>query len=108
MGKDYAGVCGITAREMQAYFQPELKALAAEFQMSNEEVWVKMEREYDGYHFREGSEGVFNLFSVLNTFAELKFTHEWFRTGPQRSSTPFFRTANWKREKASRSIVLCK
>jgi hypothetical protein len=48
MEKVYAGSCGITANEMQAYFQPELKALAAEFQMSDEEVWAKMEREYDG------------------------------------------------------------
>jgi hypothetical protein len=49
--------------------------------MSDEEVWAEMKRQYDGYHFCEGSEGVFNPYSVLTTFAELKFTHEWFRTG---------------------------
>jgi hypothetical protein len=49
--------------------------------MSDEAVWAEMEREYDGYHFCEETEGVFNPFSVLNTFAKRKFTHEWFRTG---------------------------
>jgi hypothetical protein len=49
--------------------------------MSDEEVWAKMKQEYDGYHFCDGSEGVFNPYSVLNTFAKRRFTHEWFRTG---------------------------
>jgi hypothetical protein len=81
MEEDYAGICGMTANELQAYFQPELKALAARFLMSDEEVWAKMKQEYDGYHFCEGSEGVFNPYSVLNAFAKRKFVHEWFRTG---------------------------
>jgi hypothetical protein len=49
--------------------------------MSDEEVWAKMKQEYDGYHFCEESEGVFNPYSVLNAFAKRKFVHEWFRTG---------------------------
>jgi hypothetical protein len=81
MEEDYAGICGITTNEMQAYFQPELKALAAKCKMSDEAVWAEMERQYDGYHFCNESEGVFNPYSVLNTFAKRIFTHEWFRTG---------------------------
>jgi hypothetical protein len=81
MEEDYAGICGMTASELQEQFQPELKALGARRRMSDEEVWAKMECEYDGYHFCDGGEGVFNPFSVLNTFAKRRFTHEWFRTG---------------------------
>jgi hypothetical protein len=93
-GKDFAGICGMTANELQVYFQPELKALAAEFQMSDEEVWARMKQEYDGYHFCGGSEGVFNPYSVLTTFDERIFTHEWSRTG----SPTFFFTIFQNRE----------
>jgi hypothetical protein len=81
MGEDYAGICGITATELQERFQPELRALGARLKMSDEEVWAEMERRYDGYHFCDESEGVFNPYSVLNTFAKRRFTYEWFRTG---------------------------
>jgi hypothetical protein len=76
MAKDYTGICGLTARELQACFQPELKALAAELKMSDEAVWAEMKRQYDGYHFCNGSEGVFNPYSVLTSFVERRFTHE--------------------------------
>jgi hypothetical protein len=36
---------------------------------------------YDGYHFCEDSEGMYNPFSVLNTFDSLKFKEYWFETG---------------------------
>jgi hypothetical protein len=97
MGKDYAGICGMTANELQAYFQPELKALAARCRMSDEEVWARMKQEYDGYHFCKGSEGVFNPYCVLNTFADQRFTHEWSRTG-----SPKLRGKQFANKKPSR------
>ena len=36
---------------------------------------------YDGYHFCEFMEGVFNPFSVLNVFDGFKFSNYWFQTG---------------------------
>lgn len=36
---------------------------------------------YDGYHFCEFAEGVFNPFSVLNSFDGCKFDSYWFQTG---------------------------
>ena len=36
---------------------------------------------YDGYHFCEFTEGVFNPFSVLNVFDGYKFSNYWFQTG---------------------------
>ena len=36
---------------------------------------------YDGYHFCEFAEGVFNPFSVLNVFDGYKFSNYWFQTG---------------------------
>ena len=36
---------------------------------------------YDGYHFVEDSIGIYNPFSLLNTFYKMKFGSYWFETG---------------------------
>ena len=36
---------------------------------------------YDGYHFCENTEGIYNPFSILNTFDSLRFKEYWFETG---------------------------
>jgi Holliday junction resolvase-like predicted endonuclease len=36
---------------------------------------------YDGYHFSEDSVGMYNPFSLLNTFSSNKFKDYWFETG---------------------------
>ena len=46
-----------------------------------EETLNKMTALYDGYHFCEFAEGVFNPFSVLNVFDGYKFSNYWFQTG---------------------------
>jgi hypothetical protein len=106
MSKDYAGICGLTANELQACFQPELKALAAESLMSDEAVWAEMKRQYDGYHFCGGSEGVFNPYSVLTTFAERIFTHEWFRTGTPNFLFTIFQNRELEMPDFSKDIIL--
>jgi hypothetical protein len=36
---------------------------------------------YDGYHFTEESPGVYNPYSLLNTFYKMRFGSYWFETG---------------------------
>jgi hypothetical protein len=36
---------------------------------------------YDGYHFCENSAGIYNPFSLVNTFESNKFKNYWFETG---------------------------
>ena len=81
MNARYAGVCGISARELEENFGPELEALAAAGGISHGEALAEMKKLYDGYHFCEDSEGVFNPFSVINTLADGKFSYYWFKTG---------------------------
>lgn len=77
----YATVCGITRQELIDTFTPELQFLAKANRLTWEETLAKMESTYDGYHFCEFAEGVFNPFSVLNAFDGLKFDSYWFQTG---------------------------
>ena len=81
MKPQYATVCGITRQELIDTFTPELQQLAEANQLTWEETLTKMEATYDGYHFCEFMEGVFNPFSVLNVFDGFKFSNYWFQTG---------------------------
>ncbi len=81
MKPQYATVCGITMQELTYTFAPEIQQLAERNGFTQEEVLQKMKVLYDGYHFCEFAEGVFNPFSVLNLFDGYKFSNYWFQTG---------------------------
>jgi hypothetical protein len=81
LNKDYAGICGISEKELLANFQPEINVLAKEINKTYGETLAKLKQMYDGYHFVENTEGIYNPFSLLNTFFSNKFSKYWFQTG---------------------------
>jgi hypothetical protein len=81
MEKEYAGICGISERELAENFEPELRTLAEENGMSYEDALEEMRKRYNGYHFSGGAEGIYNPFSVLNTLVKRNFAYYWFQTG---------------------------
>ena len=81
MKPQYATICGITMQELTHTFAPEIQQLAEHNGLTQEEALQKMKISYDGYHFCEFAEGVFNPFSGLNLFDGYKFSNYWFQTG---------------------------
>lgn len=81
MDDRYIEICGITEQEIHAYFEEELHQLAKNQNMTYEEVSQELKLRYDGYHFSENTIGIYNPFSLLNTFAKMKFGSYWFETG---------------------------
>ena len=81
MSMDYAEICGITEQEMTDTFMPEIDALAEEQDMSRSECLIKLKKEYDGYHFHQKGEGLYNPFSLLCAYADREFGAYWFETG---------------------------
>ena len=79
--KRYAELCGITENEIHAWLEEDLHELSANTNMSYEQVCKSLKERYDGYHFTEDSNGLYNPFSLLNTFARMKFGNYWFETG---------------------------
>ena len=77
----YATVCGITEKEMLSNLEEEVDAFAAQNKLSKEDCINQLERMYDGYHFYENSEGVYNPFSLLNALKKQDFSLYWFSTG---------------------------
>ncbi|GHT49534.1 ATPase AAA [Bacteroidia bacterium] len=81
MDERYAGVCGISETELLANFEPEIRTLAEKQKMGYDEMLAELKKLYDGYHFCENTEGIYNPFSLLNTFASGALRYYWFSTG---------------------------
>jgi hypothetical protein len=94
MDARYQAICGITEKEMHDYFENGIRYVAEINGLTIEETLAKMKRRYDGYHFHQKSDGVYNPFSLLNTFAKGEFGSYWFETG-----TPTFLVQLLQRDK---------
>ncbi|MDR1140324.1 MAG: ATP-binding protein [Planctomycetaceae bacterium] len=81
LDKKYAGICGISETELTQYFAPEIQKLSKEVALSYDETFAKLKKHYNGYHFCENTEGMYNPFSLLNTFSAGNFRNYWYATG---------------------------
>jgi len=81
LNENYAGICGISASELIQNFEPEIAALALKLGKTFDETLGELEKHYNGYHFAENAEGMFNPYSLLQTFAAGKLGDYWFETG---------------------------
>jgi hypothetical protein len=81
LDKGFSGICGISETELVQYFQPEIKKLSQEVELSYEATLSELKKHYNGYHFCENTEGMYNPFSLLNTFRAGKFRNYWYSTG---------------------------
>lgn len=81
MSPRYDTICGITEEEMTEYFQEPIAEMAAIYRCTPQEMTARLKKQYDGYHFSDRLHGVFNPFSLLNAFENLRMQDYWFRTG---------------------------
>ena len=81
LDKRFSSICGITETELEDVFQPEIKEMAEEQNLSYEECLSQLKKMYDGYHFYQNTEGVYNPFSLINALAAKDFKSYWFETG---------------------------
>ena len=81
----YSAICGISKKELTTQMKPDVAALGEALGMRYEECLAELTRFYDGYHFSEKSEDVFNPFSLLKALNARKIAPYWFG-----SSTPTY------------------
>ena len=79
--KHYASICGMSQKELEANFQPEIQVLADSQDLTYQETLTALQQWYDGYCFAPAGEGMYNPFSLLNAFAKERFGSYWFETG---------------------------
>lgn len=78
---EYSSICGISESELHDYFDGSVSELADNTGETKEDCYFHLKEMYDGYHFCEYGEGMYNPFSLLNTFAGRKYGEYWFETG---------------------------
>jgi hypothetical protein len=106
LNREFAGICGISETELTQYFQPEIKALAEENELSYEETLAKLKKYYDGYHFTKKSEDMYNPFSVLNTFFNKDINNYWFETGTPTFLIQILKNINYNIPNLENGVVI--
>ena len=86
MDRRYIDICGITEKEIHTYFENSLHELTDATGSDYDTVCDKLRQLYDGYHFTSNSIGIYNPFSLLNTFNKSEFGDYWLRRARRRFS----------------------
>ena len=77
----YADICGISEKDLHAYFDESVREMAEANGINQEECYAKLKDYYDGYHFCRNSPDVYNPFSLLNALNQQEFNDYWYETG---------------------------
>ena len=77
----YSAICGISLTELTTTMHPDVEHLGKALGMTYEECLAELRNYYDGYHFSERSEDVFNPFSLIKAMNGQKIDSFWFGSG---------------------------
>ena len=77
----YTDICGISEEELLRDFSDDIQELASANGQTFEQACEQLKEDYDGYHFCPDSPGMYNPFSILNTFKSRRYGSYWFETG---------------------------
>ena len=95
LNETYAGICGITQKELESNFQPEIQALAQKQGFDYQQALAALKQWYDGYLFHPAGEGMYNPYSVLNAFDDKEIKSYWFGTGTPTFLVNYLKEANY-------------
>ena len=80
MDDDYSGICGITQEELDTTLRPCVEEYAEQLEISTEEAYALLKKNYDGYHFSRKSKDVYAPFSLLRALEKGTTDHFWFES----------------------------
>ena len=81
MDEEYDTLCGITDEEINRYFPESVSAMAEKKKITIEMVRKLLKKTFNGYHFSPRLKGVYNPFSLLNSFSKKTISDYWFASG---------------------------
>ena len=81
MYDQYSAICGISSDELHTQMLPDVEMLAERLHLSVDDTFALLKKKYDGYHFSENSEDVYNPFSLIKALASQKIGDYWFDSG---------------------------
>ena len=77
----FSAICGITERELVTVLADGITTLSAKYGCGADEMFERLKERYDGYHFSEESEDIYNPYSLLNAFTDNRLANYWFESG---------------------------
>ena len=105
MDSRYTEICGITELELHTCFKEDMEELALRQQTTAADIAEKLRLRYDGYHFSPDAGGMYNPFSVLNTFARMEFGSYWFETGTPTYLVELLKNNDYQLESVNNTVV---
>ena len=81
MFDQYSAICGISMTELTTVMRPDVEGLGRALGLGYGECLDQLRQYYDGYHFSEHSEDVFNPFSLIKALNAQKVGSYWFGSG---------------------------
>ena len=81
MFDQYSAICGISKTELLNDMKPDVELLAKHLGRTFEETIGELTSYYDGYHFSDHSEDIFNPFSLVKALKNKKVSAYWFSSG---------------------------
>ena len=97
----YTDICGISEKELLDNFSEDIRDLALANGQTFEQACAQLKEDYDGYHFCPDSIGIYNPFSLLNTFAKMRYGSYWFETGTPTYLVELLKKSNYDLEEMS-------
>ena len=82
---EYSGLCGITQEELDTVLRPCVEEYASNLEITTDEAYAMLKKNYDGYHFSENSQDVYAPYSLLNALNDRATRHYWFESGTSAS-----------------------
>ena len=95
MEPSFAGICGITAEELERDLAPDVALLAERMGMSEPECRAALKAKYDGYRFCEGSPDIYNPYSLVNALQYGRIGSYWFESGTPSSLVRMLKTSGF-------------
>ena len=92
----FSAICGITEHELCTTLRPDISLLAEHYGYTTEAMQATLKTRYDGYHFSEMSEDIYNPYSLLSAFLNQKISNYWFETGTPTFLIKMMRLFNFK------------
>lgn len=95
---DYEGICGITEQELLTDLKPDLQWLTESMNQRRHMGWTyddcirEVKRMYDGYHFTDRMNDIYNPWSLFYAFETGMIDNYWFATGTPSSLINLLRT----------------
>lgn len=81
MFNQYSAICGIRKTELTTQMKPDIEAMGEALGLTYEECLKELTQFYDGYHFSEKSEDIFNPFSLVKALNAQDIAPYWFGSG---------------------------